>query len=94
MTFLDDEISQSTGFKLKARSWVVDYWTYVYDAKSQLVSNLDGSFRCNGGYLVHQGLSLLLQLCQNGRSLSSVRGTELYNLHSSVPLALISDRPF
>ncbi|KAF9787712.1 hypothetical protein SFRURICE_010449, partial [Spodoptera frugiperda] len=35
------------------------------------------------------GLSLLLQLCQNGRSLSSARGTELYNLHSSVPLALL-----
>ncbi|KAF9791444.1 hypothetical protein SFRURICE_014782 [Spodoptera frugiperda] len=29
------------------------------------------------------GLSLLLQLCHNGRSLSSARGTELYNLHSS-----------
>ncbi|KAF9805331.1 hypothetical protein SFRURICE_007574, partial [Spodoptera frugiperda] len=31
-------------------------------------------------------LSLLLQLCQNGQSLSSARGKELYNLHSSVPL--------
>ncbi|KAF9811005.1 hypothetical protein SFRURICE_000073, partial [Spodoptera frugiperda] len=40
------------------------------------------------------GLSLLLQLCQNGRSLSSAIGMELYNLHSSVPLALLSDRPF
>ncbi|KAF9810719.1 hypothetical protein SFRURICE_001509 [Spodoptera frugiperda] len=30
----------------------------------------------------NRGLSLLLQLCQNGRSLSSVRGKELYNLHS------------
>uniref|UniRef100_A0A2H1V7J9 SFRICE_005798 n=1 Tax=Spodoptera frugiperda TaxID=7108 RepID=A0A2H1V7J9_SPOFR len=28
-----------------------------------------------------------LELCPNGRSLSSARGTELYNLHSSVPLA-------
>uniref|UniRef100_A0A2H1W652 SFRICE_033103 n=1 Tax=Spodoptera frugiperda TaxID=7108 RepID=A0A2H1W652_SPOFR len=36
-----------------------------------------------------RGLSLLLQLCQNGRSLSSARGTELYNLHSSVSLALL-----
>uniref|UniRef100_A0A2H1X239 SFRICE_039784 n=1 Tax=Spodoptera frugiperda TaxID=7108 RepID=A0A2H1X239_SPOFR len=36
-----------------------------------------------------RGLSLLLQLCRNGRSLSSARGTELYNLHSSVPLALL-----
>ncbi|KAF9819052.1 hypothetical protein SFRURICE_000717 [Spodoptera frugiperda] len=35
------------------------------------------------------GLSLLLQLCQNGRSLSSTRGMELYNLHSSVSLALL-----
>uniref|UniRef100_A0A2H1W4B5 SFRICE_036152 n=1 Tax=Spodoptera frugiperda TaxID=7108 RepID=A0A2H1W4B5_SPOFR len=41
-----------------------------------------------------RGLSLLLQLCLNGRSLSSARGTALYNLHSSVPLALLSDRPF
>ncbi|KAF9793876.1 hypothetical protein SFRURICE_007407, partial [Spodoptera frugiperda] len=39
-------------------------------------------------------LSLLLQLCQNGRSLISARGTELCRLYSSVPLALISDRPF
>ncbi|KAF9791679.1 hypothetical protein SFRURICE_020078, partial [Spodoptera frugiperda] len=29
----------------------------------------------------------------NGRSLSSARGMELYNLHSSVSLALLSDRP-
>ncbi|KAF9823171.1 hypothetical protein SFRURICE_016064, partial [Spodoptera frugiperda] len=36
------------------------------------------------------GLSLLLQLCQNGRSLSSARGTELYRLYSFVPLALIN----
>ncbi|KAF9797348.1 hypothetical protein SFRURICE_006330 [Spodoptera frugiperda] len=34
---------------------------------------------------VTRGLRLLLQLCQNGRSLISARGTELYNLHSSVP---------
>uniref|UniRef100_A0A2H1X1N4 SFRICE_010848 n=1 Tax=Spodoptera frugiperda TaxID=7108 RepID=A0A2H1X1N4_SPOFR len=32
------------------------------------------------------GLSLLLQLCQNGRLLSSARGTELCRLYSSVPL--------
>ncbi|KAF9803313.1 hypothetical protein SFRURICE_007159 [Spodoptera frugiperda] len=38
-----------------------------------------------------RALSLLLQLCQNGRSLNSARGTELYKLHSSVPLALLSD---
>uniref|UniRef100_A0A2H1VDU0 SFRICE_024429 n=1 Tax=Spodoptera frugiperda TaxID=7108 RepID=A0A2H1VDU0_SPOFR len=41
-----------------------------------------------------RGLSLLLQLCHNGRSLSNARGMELYNLHSSVPLALLSKRPF
>uniref|UniRef100_A0A2H1WS56 SFRICE_019694 n=1 Tax=Spodoptera frugiperda TaxID=7108 RepID=A0A2H1WS56_SPOFR len=35
-----------------------------------------------------RGLSLLLQLCQNGRSLNSARGTELCRLYSSVPLAL------
>uniref|UniRef100_A0A2H1WKA3 SFRICE_036748 n=1 Tax=Spodoptera frugiperda TaxID=7108 RepID=A0A2H1WKA3_SPOFR len=37
-----------------------------------------------------RGLSLLLQLCHNGRSLSSARGMELYNLHSSVTLELLS----
>uniref|UniRef100_A0A2H1W6Z0 SFRICE_030011 n=1 Tax=Spodoptera frugiperda TaxID=7108 RepID=A0A2H1W6Z0_SPOFR len=37
-----------------------------------------------------KGLSLLLQLCQNGRSLGSARGMELYNLHNSVPLALLN----
>ncbi|KAF9794759.1 hypothetical protein SFRURICE_017449, partial [Spodoptera frugiperda] len=36
-----------------------------------------------------RGLSLLLQLCQNGRSLISARGTELCRLYSSVPLALL-----
>uniref|UniRef100_A0A2H1VR75 SFRICE_014708 n=1 Tax=Spodoptera frugiperda TaxID=7108 RepID=A0A2H1VR75_SPOFR len=36
-----------------------------------------------------KGFSLLIQLCQIGRSLISARGMELYNLHSSVPLALI-----
>uniref|UniRef100_A0A2H1VZ79 SFRICE_025148 n=1 Tax=Spodoptera frugiperda TaxID=7108 RepID=A0A2H1VZ79_SPOFR len=38
-----------------------------------------------------RGLSLLLQLCHNGRPLSSARGIELYNLHNSVTLALLSD---
>uniref|UniRef100_A0A2H1VW85 SFRICE_024933 n=1 Tax=Spodoptera frugiperda TaxID=7108 RepID=A0A2H1VW85_SPOFR len=47
-----------------------------------------------GLFLAIRGLSLLLQLCHNGRSLSSARGMELYNLHSSLPLALLSDRPF
>uniref|UniRef100_A0A2H1VGH9 SFRICE_001518 n=1 Tax=Spodoptera frugiperda TaxID=7108 RepID=A0A2H1VGH9_SPOFR len=43
----------------------------------------------------NRGLSRLrlLQLCQNGRSLSSARGTELRRLYSSIPLALINDRP-
>ncbi|KAF9790107.1 hypothetical protein SFRURICE_002472, partial [Spodoptera frugiperda] len=41
-----------------------------------------------------KGLSLLLQLCQNGRSLISARGTELCRLYSSVSLALFNDRPF
>ncbi|KAF9822366.1 hypothetical protein SFRURICE_017641 [Spodoptera frugiperda] len=40
------------------------------------------------------GLSLLLQLCQNGRSLISARGTQLCRLCTSVPLALLNDRPF
>ncbi|KAF9815773.1 hypothetical protein SFRURICE_009290 [Spodoptera frugiperda] len=39
--------------------------------------------------LVTWDLSLLLQLCQNGRSLISAR-----EVHSSVPLALLNDRPF
>uniref|UniRef100_A0A2H1VK04 SFRICE_024137 n=1 Tax=Spodoptera frugiperda TaxID=7108 RepID=A0A2H1VK04_SPOFR len=30
----------------------------------------------------------------NGRSLSSARRKELYNLHSAIPLALLNDRPF
>uniref|UniRef100_A0A2H1V931 SFRICE_013571 n=1 Tax=Spodoptera frugiperda TaxID=7108 RepID=A0A2H1V931_SPOFR len=47
-----------------------------------------------GKVLPTWALSLLLQLCHNGRSLSSARGMELYNLHSCVPLALLSDRPF
>ncbi|KAF9797160.1 hypothetical protein SFRURICE_018630 [Spodoptera frugiperda] len=45
------------------------------------------------GRLYIRGLSLLLQLCQNGRSLSSARRTELRRLYSSIPLALINDRP-
>uniref|UniRef100_A0A2H1VRB0 SFRICE_004295 n=1 Tax=Spodoptera frugiperda TaxID=7108 RepID=A0A2H1VRB0_SPOFR len=48
---------------------------------------------CPRRLLTIRGLSLLLQLCQNGRSLISARGTELCRLYSSVPLALINDRP-
>ncbi|KAF9803643.1 hypothetical protein SFRURICE_010547 [Spodoptera frugiperda] len=34
----------------------------------------------------------MIFVVENGRSLSSARGTELYNLHSSVPLTLLRNR--
>ncbi|KAF9821304.1 hypothetical protein SFRURICE_005770 [Spodoptera frugiperda] len=64
--------------------------TYIHSKNITLLLAQSG----NETFSAYWGLSLLLQLCQNGRSLSSASGTELYNLHSSVPLALLSDRPF
>ncbi|KAF9824678.1 hypothetical protein SFRURICE_000543, partial [Spodoptera frugiperda] len=75
-------------FEYRKTSYKPRTWGKNHPTTSPILGEAGGRVQ------ISWGLSLLLQLCLNGRSLSSARGTELCRLYSSIPLALLSDRPF